>query len=844
MKLELDICEVNEMKGQNDKELKRYDFATVEKRWRSYWDDIDLYQTGSDPQKRNIYILDFFPYPSGAGLSVGHCRNYIPTCVSARFHRMRGFNVLHPMGWDAFGLPAENYAIEHHIHPRQSSAEFSATYRRQMKLIACSYDWSREFSSADPDYYRWTQWFFLLLYNRGLAYRALSSQWWCPECQTILANEQVENGHCWRCNSEVVKKELEQWHFRITDYADRLLDDLDLIEWPEAIKKMQRNWIGRSEGVEIAFSLEPDERNLKVSLKDDEKQVDVIRVFTTRPDTLYGATFLVLAPEHPQAAAIVAGSYADAVNELIQRTKNSRERDRSAGSNMAGEFTGRYAVHPLTGKAIPIWVAEYVLPGYGTGAIMAVPAHDDRDHAFAKAHDLPMIEVIRSLDEADESCFTGHGILVNSGPYNDQETGIGGEKITGDLAKFGLAERKINTKMRDWLISRQRYWGAPIPVVHCPDCGIVSLAEEDLPLLLPETTDFAPTGDGRSPLARIEDWVNTSCPECGGPAKRETDTMDGFACSSWYFLRFASPHYYEGPFEPQAVRDWLPVDTYVGGAEHAVMHLLYARFWTKVLYDAGLIDFVEPFSQLLNQGVLHSAIDGRRMSKSKGNVVTPDEVVEAYGTDALRLYVLFLGPFDADVVWDDRGIKGISRFLDRYWRLANLPTEESLDPGVEDITFERRRHQVIQQVTEDMIRYRYNTALATLMEYLNYMIDKSELGINHTVWRQAVKTLALLLSPMAPFIAEEVWQKILGYSDSVHRQDWLEYDEAIAKDPEVTIIVQVNGRVRDRVQAKAGASEETLRALAVGCPGVQHALNQKRIRRIVVVPDHLVNIVV
>jgi leucyl-tRNA synthetase len=834
------------MKEQNNEKLERYDFATVEKRWRGYWDDIDLYQTGSNPQKRNVYILDFFPYPSGAGLSVGHCRNYIPTCVSARFHRMRGFNVLHPMGWDAFGLPAENYAIEHHIHPRQSSAEFSATYRRQMQLIACSYDWSREFSSADPEYYRWTQWFFLLLYKRGLAYRALSSQWWCPECQTILANEQVENRRCWRCNSEVVKKELEQWHFRITDYAERLLDDLGLIDWPEAIKKMQRNWIGRSKGLEIAFSLQPDESNLMAARQDNALQEAMIRVFTTRPDTLYGATFLVLAPEHPQAAAIASGRYEEAVNKLIQRAQNSGERDRSAvNKDMIGEFTGRYAVHPLTGKAIPIWVAEYVLPGYGTGAIMAVPAHDERDHAFAKAHDLSMIEVIRSLDTPGGGCcYTGHGILVNSGPYDGQGTEIGGEKIAGDLAKRGLAEWKIYTKMRDWLISRQRYWGAPIPMVHCPDCGIVPLAEEELPLLLPETTDFAPTGDGRSPLARIEEWVNTTCPECGGPAKRETDTMDGFACSSWYFLRFASPHYDEGPFEPQAVRDWLPVDTYVGGAEHAVMHLLYARFWTKVLYDAGLIDFVEPFSQLLNQGVLHSAVDGRRMSKSKGNVVTPDEVVEAYGTDALRLYVLFLGPFDADAVWDDRGIKGISRFLDRYWRLANLPIEESLEPGVEDAAFERRRHQVIQQVTEDMIRYRYNTALATLMEYLNYLIEKGEIGFNQTEWHRAVKTIALLLSPMAPFIAEEVWQKILGNSDSVHRQDWPEFDESIAKDPEVTIIVQVNGRIRDRVQVKAGASEESLRTLAMGSLGVQHALAQKRIRRIVVVPDRLVNIVV
>jgi leucyl-tRNA synthetase len=825
------------MKKDNNPALERFDFKAVEERWRSYWDDINLYRTGNDPHKENIYILDFFPYPSGAGLSVGHCRNYIPTCVSARFHRMRGFNVLHPMGWDAFGLPAENYALEHHIHPRQSSAQFSATYRRQMQLIACSYDWSREISSADPDYYRWTQWFFLLLYKRGLAYRAMSSQWWCSDCQTILANEQVENGRCWRCDSEVVKKELEQWHFRITDYADRLLDDLALIDWPESIKKMQRNWIGRSEGVEIAFSLQ--EGNSK------DAQQDAISVFTTRPETLYGVTFLVLAPEHPMAVTIAAREYAKRINKLIEQARNSGDRERSAASwEMTGEFSGRYAVHPLTGEAIPIWIAEYVLPEYGTGAIMAVPAHDDRDFAFAKAHDLPVVKVVQDSGAAGDSCYSGHGVLVNSGSYSGQGSESAGKRIAADLIQCGLAELKIYTKLRDWLISRQRYWGAPIPIIHCSECGIVPVAEGELPLLLPETMQFAPTGDGRSPLARIEEWVNTTCPECGGLALRETDTMDGFACSSWYFLRFASPHYDEGPFEPQAVRDWLPVDTYVGGAEHAVMHLLYARFWTKMLYDAGLIDFVEPFSQLLNQSVLHSAVDGQRMSKSKENVVTPDEVVATYGTDALRLYVLFLGPFDADTVWDDRGMKGISRFLDRYWRLANLTIKQSLKPGMEAAALEQRRHQVIQRVTEDMIRYRYNTAIARLMEYLNHLIQRSEMGITQIEWRRGVKTLALLLSPMAPFIAEEVWQMVLGYPDSVHRQPWPEYDEAKAKEPIVTIVVQVNGRIRDKLQAEAGASEETLQALALNSPGVQQTLAEKRVRRIIVVPDRLVNIVV
>jgi leucyl-tRNA synthetase len=843
---------------ENSKESRRYAFRDVEARWRAYWQEIDLYRTGSDAGKPNVYILDFFPYPSGAGLSVGHCRNYVPTCVSARFHRMCGYNVLHPMGWDAFGLPAENYAIQHQIHPRESSAQFSATYRRQMQLIACSYDWSREFSSADPDYYRWTQWFFLLLYKRGLAYRAKSRQWWCPECQTILANEQVEKGRCWRCDTEVSSKELAQWHFRITAYADRLIEDLELVDWPESVKQMQRNWIGRSEGVEIQFRVQPlevpDIRDYRGHGKGTAVEFgtatgndirETINIFTTRPDTLYGATFLVLAPEHPQAAALAAPGYAKRVNQLIEWTRNRGERERWVEKDeMAGVFTGRYAVHPLTGESIPVWVSDYVLPGYGTGAIMAVPAHDERDQAFAKAHGLPIVEVVRNPEGVEDSCYTGHGELVNCGPYSGQESKSGGGQMSNNLVREGAAEWKTYYKIRDWLISRQRYWGAPIPMVHCLECGIVPVAEGDLPVLLPETMDFAPTGDGRSPLARIEDWVQTSCPRCDGPAKRETDTMDGFACSSWYFLRFANPDYEAGPFDPQAVRDWLPVDTYVGGAEHAVMHLLYARFWTKVMYDAGLVDFAEPFSQLLNQGVLHSAVDGRRMSKSKGNVVTPDEVVAANGTDALRLYILFLGPFDADVVWDDLGIKGISRFLDRFWRLATLPGEDLVERGVDDGAFEQPRHQTIKRVTAEMAGYRYNTAVAALMEYLNYVNEQVEKGINQAQWRSAVETLALLLCPMAPFIAEEVWQRVLGHGESIHRQMWPAYDETRAKEMTVTVVVQVNGRVRDRLEVASGTSEETLQIMALESSQVQRHVSGMMVRQIIVVPDRLVNIVV
>ncbi|MBK7176203.1 MAG: leucine--tRNA ligase [Candidatus Promineifilaceae bacterium] len=635
----------------------RYPFAAIEAKWRAYWQAIDLYQTGNDPGKPDVYILDFFPYPSGDGLSVGHGRNYVPTCVSARFLRMNGHNVLHPMGWDAFGLPAENYAIRHGIHPRQSSAQFSATYKRQMQLLECSYDWSREISSTDPAYYRWTQWFFLLLFRRGLAYRAPGSQWWCSQCQTILANEQVEDGRCWRCGTPVVKKELEQWYFKITAYADRLLADLDTVDWPEAIKTMQRNWIG-----------------------------------------------------------------------------------------------------PTT----------------------------------------------------DENGAT------------------------------------VGYHLHDWLISRQRYWGTPIPIVHCPACGPVAVPEAQLPILLPDITDFAPAGDGRSPLARMTDWVQTTCPQCGGPAQRETDTMDGFACSSWYFLRFANPQYDEGAFDPTAVRRWLPVDTYVGGAEHAVMHLLYARFWTKVMADAGLIDFVEPFTQLRNQGILLAASDGRRMSKSRGNVVTPDAMIARYGADALRAYLLFLGPFDAEVTWDEAGIRGVTRFLDKFWRLAeffNAKTPRGKG-AKEDAAFERRRHQVIQRVTEDMAEFRFNTAVAALMEYLNYLTDGQGTAVPAAQWRRALESFALLLAPICPFISEEVWQTTLGHDSSVHRQAWPAFDEALTMAAQVTLPVQVNGKVRDRIEVAVDAAEKVVEETAVSAPGVEKHVNGRAIQQIIIVPNKLVNIVV
>jgi leucyl-tRNA synthetase len=837
--------------------MKEYNFKKLEEKWRPYWQEIDLYRTGSDPEKPKYYILDFFPYPSGDGLSVGHCRNYVPTCVAARFKRMNGFNVLHPMGWDAFGLPAENYAIAHSVHPAITTAQNNANYKRQMQLIECSYDWSREFSSTDPEFYRWTQYFFLLLFQRGLAYQEFGSQWWCPKDQTILANEQVIDGRCWRCGSLVTKKELKQWYFRITEYADRLLDDLEDIDWPDPIKVMQRNWIGRSHGVEVIFQAQAPAPDGQKS--PGTTAVHPIPTFTTRLDTLFGVTFLVLAPEHPLTMQLVTDQHRAEVVAYVERAQRLTEVDRLAEDKAkTGVFTGAYARHPITDEDIPIWVADYVLMGYGSGAVMGVPGHDTRDYAFAQKYDLPIVEVIRpeGIEHTGDSLYTGPGIMVNSGPYSGLSTERGSERLVADLAAKSLGEKKVTYKMRDWLISRQRYWGAPIPIIHCPECGPVAVPEEELPVLLPDIDDFAPTGDGRSPLARVEEWVHTTCPRCDRPAHRETDTMDGFACSSWYFLRFASPHYDQGPFEPGAMNYWLPVDTYVGGAEHAVLHLLYSRFWTKVMFDAGLVPFAEPFTELRNQGVLHAA-DGQRMSKSRGNVVTPDEVVEAHGADALRTYILFIGPFEGDVIWDESNIKGVDRFLERYWKLAwevagmgrgdaergrggdRVPKNEA------EKAFYREMHRTIQRVTGDLERFKFNTAVAALMGYLNFLYDNREAGIGPAARRHALEIFTKLLCPIAPFATEEIWQEALGHKRrSVHQEPWPEYDEELAKAEEITVMVQVNGKLRDRVTVPAGIEDQELREIVLAREKVQKHLNDKAVRKTIVVPQRLINIVV
>jgi leucyl-tRNA synthetase len=747
---------------------------------------------------------------------------------------MRGFDVLHPMGWDAFGLPAENEAIKRGVPPWETTARNTATYRRQMTLLGCSYDWEREIDSSAPGFYRWTQWFFLLLYRRGLAYRAKGRQWFCPGCQTVLANEQVDSrGVCWRGHTGVHKRDLEQWYFRISAYADALLDDLGGLNWPEHIVAMQRNWIGRSEGQERRFA-----------------------VFTTRPDTICGMTFAVLAPEHPLVTAITIPEHQPAVDAYCASAAQRSEVDRVTGEReQAGIFTGAYAIHPVNGRRVPIYVADYVLMSHGTGAIMAVPAHDERDFTFASRYDIPAPVVIAAAGwdgGALPAAYTGPGVLVNSGSWDGMTSEAAATAITDWLIAAGLGKRTVQYRMRDWLISRQRYWGAPIPMIHCDACGIVPVPEADLPVLLPRVSRWQPGGDGRSPLANVPEFVNATCPVCGAPAKRETDTMDGFACSSWYFLRFVSPHYSAAPFDPQELACWGNPDLYVGGAEHAVMHLLYARFWTKVMADAGIVPFREPFPRLASQGVMHARDAGsdkvRRMSKSAGNVVTPDEMAASHGADALRIYLLFMAPFERDTIWDEDGIAGARRFLERAWRLvdgvisAAPAPKDGPDTSRAARELERTIHCCIRDITGDIETFAFNTAVSTLMECLNALTAyHAEHGVTPAL-AAAVRGFVTLLAPFAPFVAEELWER-LGESYSVMQQPWPAWDKATAAAETVTLVVQVDGRVRERLSTTADIAEADAQALALTAPAVQRALSGRAIIRTVYVPGKLINLV-
>jgi len=820
--------------------VARYNPQEIEKKWQQKWAEDRLYEVSEDDPRPKWYALTMFPYTSG-DLHIGHWYAMAPSDVRARFKRMQGYNVLHPMGFDAFGLPAENAAISRGIHPFTWTMQNIDNMRRQLKSIGAIYDWSREVITCLPEYYRWTQWFFLKLYHAGLAYRGKAPVNWCPRCQTVLANEQVVGeGFCERCGAAVSRRDLEQWFFRITKYADELMQH-DGIDWPERIKIMQRNWVGRSQGAEISFAL--DYPGV------EEKE---IRVFTTRPDTIFGVTFMVLAPEHPLVAKLTSPEKKTEVEDYIARSRRQTEIERlSTEKEKDGVFIGAYVVNRLNSESVPIWIADYVLMSYGTGAVMGVPAHDERDFAFAKKYNLPIKVVIAppgwqggELEEA----YIETGTMVNSEQFNRLPSQQGIEAVSDFLKEKGYGGRATTYRLRDWLISRQRYWGAPIPMIYCPNCGIVPVPEEDLPVLLPKDAEFRPTGE--SPLKYCEQFVNTACPRCSAPAKRETDTMDTFMCSSWYLLRYASPHCDTAPFDADEVKYWLPVDIYTGGAEHAVMHLFYTRFFIKALRDMGLVDFGEPFTRLFNQGVM--IVERQKMSKSRGNVITPDEYVSELGADAVRAYLMFIAPWEQGGEWDDRGISGISRWLNRVWKLVLEPYKMNVGAVAEGKLAEEKAqrdlqritHQTIRKVTADLEGLRFNTMVAALMEFTNYLVRVKEMGVvTESAWNGSVDTLLLLLAPSAPHLAEELWQST-GHEYSIHNQRWPQWDEELAKDEETTLVGQVNGKLRDRIIVPASITEAEAGQLALKSPRVKAYLEGREIVNTIYVPQRLINLVV
>ena len=815
---------------------EKYNAQEIEKKWQQKWADDKLYEVSEDSPRPKYYALTMFPYTSG-DLHIGHWYTMAPSDVRARFKRLQGYNVLHPMGFDSFGLNAENAAINHGIHPHTWTMQSIDKMRRQLKSIGAIYDWNREVNTCMPDYYKWTQWLFLQLYHHDLAYRGKAPVNWCPKCQTVLANEQVINGHCERCDTAVIQRDLEQWFLRITKYADEMLQ-YDGIDWPEQIKAMQRNWIGKSTGTEISFALDHPEV--------EEKE---IRVFTTRPDTTFGVTFMVLAPEHPLVPKLTTPDRKAEVEDYITRSRMATEIERlSSEKEKDGVFIGSYVVNRLNGEKVPIWIADYVLLSYGTGAVMAVPAHDERDFAFAKKYNLPIRVVIApdgwQGDELEEA-YIESGTMVNSEQFNGLPNERGIEAISEYFEEKGWGKRTTSYRLRDWLISRQRYWGAPIPMVYCEKCGLVPVPEEDLPVLLPEDAEFKPTGE--SPLNYHEGFVNTTCPQCSAPAKRETDTMDTFVCSSWYLLRYASPHYDTAVFDPDKIKYWLPVDIYTGGAEHAVMHLLYVRFFIKALRDMGLLDFDEPFTRLFNQG--HIIAEKRKMSKSRGNVINPDVYVADLGVDTVRCYFMFLGPWEQGGEWDDSGISGMSRWLTRIWKLVLMDyshSEETSPAATEETQREltRTTHQTIRKVTSDLEKLRFNTMIAALMEYTNHLTKVKEAGnITGSDWKEAVDTLLLLLAPSAPHITEELWQRT-GNEYSIHNQSWPQWDEELAREEEITLVVQVNGKLRDRITVPVSITEVEAQKLARDSQRVKTYLEGKEVVRTIYVPGKLVNIVV
>ncbi|MCP3793165.1 leucine--tRNA ligase [Paenibacillus sp. SEL1] len=801
-----------------------YQPQSIEPKWQKYWDENKTFRTGEEPGKPKFYALDMFPYPSGAGLHVGHPEGYTATDIVSRYKRMRGYNVLHPMGWDAFGLPAEQHALDTGEHPREITVKNVNNFRRQIKSLGFSYDWDREISTTDPDYYKWTQWIFIQLYKRGLAYVAEVPVNWCPALGTVLANEEVIDGKSERGGHPVVRKPMRQWMLKITEYADRLLDDLEELDWSESIKDMQRNWIGKSTGAEVRFPIEGYDEQLTV--------------FTTRPDTLFGASYCVLAPEQELVDIITTPEQKDAVQQYREQAARKSDLERTdLAKDKTGVFTGAYAVNPVNGEKLPIWIADYVLAGYGTGAIMAVPAHDTRDWEFAKQFGLNIIEVVQGGDVANEP-YTEDGPHVNSGPLNGLTNEEAIPKMIEWLEAEGKGHGKVTYRLRDWLFSRQRYWGEPIPVIHLEDGTIKTVPEDQLPLVLPEMDNIKPSGTGESPLANATDWVETIDPETGMKARRETNTMPQWAGSCWYYLRFIDPKNDKELVSKEKQREWMPVDLYIGGAEHAVLHLLYARFWHKVLYDIGVVETKEPFYKLVNQGMILGN-NNEKMSKSRGNVINPDDIVNTFGADTLRIYEMFMGPLEATKPWNENGVEGAHRFLSRVWRLfvsedGSLNDKITNDGGSDE--FNRTWHKTLKKVTEDLDALRFNTAISQLMIFTNDAYKADLLP------RAAMENFVQMLSPLAPHLAEELWQ-LLGHNDSITYAAWPAYDEAWTVDAEVEIVVQVNGKIVQRATIAKDLDAKAMEAFAVSLDNVQQALAGKTIRKVIAVPGKLVNIV-
>jgi len=800
-----------------------YPFKKIEKKWQKIWakNNFKIWHT-KDFKGKKIYILDMFPYPSGEGLHVGHVEGYTGTDILSRYYRMNGYNVLHPMGWDAFGLPAENYAIKMKKNPMNFVPKNIKRYKKQMIMMGLSYDWQREINTTDPDYYKWTQWMFLKMYEKGLVYEKAAPINFCPSCKTGLANEEVVQGRCERCGSLTEIRYLNQWHIRITAYADRLLEDLDELDWPENVKEMQRNWIGKSEGYEVDFRIIDQEYR--------------ITVFTTRLDTIFGVTFLVLAPEHPLCLKIAKEEYYFSIKNYIEDVLKKPERERKIEEEISGVFTGSYVVHPFTGEKIPIWISDYVLYSYGTGAIMGVPAHDSRDYEFAKKFNLKIIPVIgpEKNKEPDNLPFEDYGYLINSFDFNGLDSKTAILKIGEELENKNIGKKAIYYKLRDWVFSRQRYWGEPIPLVRCPKCGIVPLKEKDLPLKLPKVKSYEPTGTGESPLKNIQKWVKTKCPKCKGPAERETHTMPQWAGSCWYYLRYIDPKNKKEFANYKKLKYWLPVDIYVGGVEHAVLHLLYARFWHKFLYDLGLVPTKEPFKKLVNQGLILGP-DHEKMSKSRGNVISPDEVVEKYGADTLRMYEMFMGPFEEVKPWDTQGIIGIHRFLNRIWELTKKIKKEKIKKE-QDQEILRELNRLIKKISEDIENFKFNTAISAMMEFINFISNKK---VSIETWKTFVK----LLFPFAPHISQEIWS-LLGNKKLLDYEKWPKYDSKYIEEKTRKIIIQIDGKKRDEIEILEDQIDiEKLKEIALNRPRVKKFLENKKINKIILAQNKILNIV-